>query len=724
VVRKTLAKLLPWARRRARSRKWRVLAALLLVLAAVRSIRPFTLPQPPRPDEATFAQAKRVRIVRDSYGVPHVFGQSDADAAFGLAYANAEDDFPTIQGVLAAATGRLSLLALSKVAIGNDYYVGFARVREQVAAHYQELGADYREVLEGYARGLNLYAYLHPKEADGRLFPVSGRDVAAGFAHKLPLLLEVHKVLGELVNGPPHRAGEKVLAELAVEERVMPGSNAHALGRARSTDDVTRLNVNSHQPWEGPVAWYEAHVVSEAGWNMTGGLFPGSPMVLHGHNEHLGWAHTVNTPDLVDVYELHTDAAHPDAYELDGAWIPFEKTEVPLPVDTGFFTVTVHKTAYFTKLGPAVVTDEGAWAIRFAGIDRSIFAGEQWFRMNKATTWEEWGKAMRSGAIPMFNTVYADRDHIHYVYNASMPKRAPGHDWSKVLPGNDSSLIWSEYVAHDDLPQVTDPVCGFVQSCNSSPTVCTCAGEAPKEGSLDPRMGIVDPITNRARVTMAALSDVDVKLSPADFLRLKWDASYAPESAMVKRVLEPLLGVVPENEAERTGLALLASWDRRCDVDSRAAALAILTYRGVDPDVAGGTRPPLDAPAAFRKAVRRLVDTFGRVDVRLGEVQRLRRGSVDLPLGGGPDVLNATYVRDTGDRLIGKQGDSYVLVVDFTKSGPVSRSIHQYGASSRSESKHHADQAPLFVAHQLKSTYRNREELAAHTERSYSPGEP
>jgi acyl-homoserine lactone acylase PvdQ len=124
---------------------------------------------PPRPDVEAFAHAERVTIVRDTYGVPHVFGKSDADAAFGLAYAHSEDDWPTIQAVMAASTGRLSLLYASKKAAGNDWYVGLVRVREQVAEQYDSLAPDYRAVLEGYARGLNFYAWRHPVESDGRL---------------------------------------------------------------------------------------------------------------------------------------------------------------------------------------------------------------------------------------------------------------------------------------------------------------------------------------------------------------------------------------------------------------------------------------------------------------------------------------------------------------------------------------------------------------------------
>lgn len=707
----------------ARSRVFRGLVALVLVLSVWRVVRPFTLPAPPRPDDATFAQAKRVTIVRDTYGVPHVFGKTDPDTAFGLAYAHAEDDFATIQGVLAAGTGRLSLLSLSETAIGNDFYVGFVGVREQVDAHYMELSPAYRALLEGYARGLNLYAYLHPREADGRLFPMTGRDLAAGFVHKIPLMFEMHKILGRLAKGAPVRAGDELHAARETQDRAFPGSNAQAVARGRSTDDTARLNVNSHQPWEGPVTWYEAHVVSEEGWNVTGGLFPGAPMPLVGHNDDLGWAHTVNYPDLVDVYALEVSPDHPDAYAMDGAFVPFGKRDVPITIDTGLFAFTVHETAYTTEHGPAIRTKKGAWAVRYGGIDRAIFSGEQWYRMNRARTFDEWRAAMRIGAIPMFNTVYADREHVHYVYNAALPKRAAGVDWSKVLPGNRRDLVWHDYLSQDELPHVTDPKSGFVQACNSSPFVATTGEGTPEHDRFDASLGILDPVTNRARRSLALLGDPGKPVSRNDFLAMKWDDRYADGSLMHSEVVVPVTTRRFATAREEEGRAMLARWDLRANADSKEAALAILTWRAVNPDVAGGKKPAVDIATAFSRAIGWLLEHFGRLDVPLGEVQRLRRGSTDLPIGGGPDVLNATYTSDKGDRLVGTQGDSYVLFVELGKEKTMSHSIHQYGASCREGSRHHADQAPLFVRHELKPTFRDRAELAAHTERSYVPGE-
>lgn len=700
-------------------------SAALVVLAAWPWIRSHYLrPHPPRPDAETFAEAQRVRILRDTYGVPHVFGDTDADAAFGLAYAHAEDDFGTIQDVLAAGRGRLSLLHLSKTALANDYYARLIGIREQLDAQYASIPADVRAVLEAYARGMNLYAYLHPGEADGRLFPARGEDVAAGFIHKLPIMEGLPAVLAALDGAKARHVGDAVVAAAdARPNDAFPGSNGHAVAAARASDGVTRLNVNSHQPWEGPVAWYEAQVVSGEGWNMTGGTFPGAPFLLHGHNEHLGWAHTVNTPDLIDVYELAPVPARPRAYRFDGGERELEVRDAAIEIDVGFFTLTLHKEVLGSAHGPVLETKHGRYAVRFAGIGRGIRAVEEWFRMNKARSFDEWKGAMAIQGIPMFNTVYADRANVFYVYNALLPVRAPGFDYRTVLPGDRSDVVFHDYLPFAALPQVEDPPSGFVMTCNSSPFAAT-AGAGNPADTYAADCGIEHTLSNRARRSLALLGG-DAPVSGDDFVRMKFDRVYDPQSAVFVKVVRPLLATfVPRTENETRALALLRSWDGGAEESSAAATIAILTLKACVSEFHNEGDPDLPDPAdALRDTVAWLVESYGRVEVPLGEVQRLRRGAVDLPLGGGPDVMNAAYAKRVKGHLVGTQGDSYVLLVEFTDAGPRARSISNYGASNRAESPHYADQAPLFVRRELKPAWRSEGEIREHLEREYRPGE-
>jgi acyl-homoserine-lactone acylase len=705
-----------------RSRFARVVLGLVVVLTAWALVRRYALrPAAPPPDQATLEHVRRVRIIRDTWGVPHVFGERDQDAAFGLAYAHAEDDFPTIEAVLAASRGRLGLVKPGTLALANDWYTELVGVRAEVDATYDALPADVRAVLDGYARGLGYYAYLHPREADTRLLPYSGRDVAFGFAHKLPIMLGLDKVLPRLRSDTPPHVGEPVFP---IPRAPSSGSNAHALSAARATDGIARLNVNSHQPWEGPVAWYEAHVHSDEGWDMTGGTFPGAPFILHGHNANLGWALTVNAPDLIDVYELVQDGAHPGQYRFDGAWRDLEVHKGSLVIDTGLFDLAIPRTFQASVHGPVVSGDHGAFAVRYAGIGHRVRAVEQWFRMNKATSFDTWRAAMRVGGVPMFNTVYGDPAHVFYVYNGLLGRRAPGLDYAAVLPGDRNDVIFQDYLAFDELPQVLDPPSGFVQSCNATPFAATAGEGNPRPADFAPTFGIETAQSNRSLRSLALLG-TGAKLSREDFLGMKWDRGYDPSSQMFTLVVRPLLETFsPRTSGERQALDLLRAWDGTVDATSHAAALAIMTAKIVIPALHGDSDPRMTEPgAALRNVVHFLEKSFGRVDVALGEVQRLRHGAVDLPLGGGPDVLNATYAKRVDGHIVGTQGDSLVMIVDFAPGGATSTSIQPYGASNRPGSPHYADQAPLFVARQLKPTWRDPAELAKHTERAYRPGE-
>ncbi len=535
-------------------------------------------------------------------------------------------------------------------------------------------------------------------------------------------MLGIAKVLEVLRSDAPPRLGEKVFA---AKPAPTSGSNAHAVSAARSTDGVTRLNVNSHQPWEGPVAWYEAHVHSDEGWDMSGGTFPGAPFILHGHNAHLGWAHTVNGPDVIDVYQLVRDDSHPNQYRYDGQWRDLEVRRGELILDLGLFDLPIPRSFYTSAQGPVVVNDRGAFAVRYAGIGRSLRAVEQWFRMNKAASFDEWRAAMRIQGIPMFNTVYADKDHIFYVYNASLGKRpVTDFDYTSVLPGDRSDVVFQDYLPFDELPQVLDPPAGFLQNCNASPFAATAGEGNPLPERFAKSFGIETRQSNRSLRSLALLGG-DKPLSRADFLRMKWDRKYDPASRMYSLAIRPLLaGFVPADEDEKTAIELLRTWDGTVDESSHTAALAIMTYKILDPDIHGESEPKITEPAAaLREVIHFLKKGYGRVDPPLGEVQRLRRGATDLPLGGGPEVLNAAYSKRVDGHLVGTQGDSLVMIVEFSANGVQSESVEQYGDSNRRGAAHYADQAPLFVAHRLKPTWRDPAELAKHTERSYAPGE-
>lgn len=283
-----------------------------------------------------------VEIVRDDFGVPHIFGKTDPDVAYGVAFAHAEDDFATLQEVAAMTRMRSGAMTGADGA-KVDFAAHLLDIRGTVDRKYAQLPADIRALLDAYAAGLNHYADKHPDEVRlTGLFPLNGQDIAAGFALRSPFFFGLDSVLGALVEGNdlpieggPQLTGKEVARVTPIgPEPDMNGSNAFAVAPARSTDNVTRLISNSHQPWRGGVAWYELVVHSEEGWDFAGATFPGSPYPFLGHNKTLGWTNTVNRPDLIDVYKLEL-SDDKTQYKLDGKWRDLEARQVWLKVKVG-----------------------------------------------------------------------------------------------------------------------------------------------------------------------------------------------------------------------------------------------------------------------------------------------------------------------------------------------------------------------------------------------------
>lgn len=686
----------------------RPIPALAFLLCAVFAcVEP--VPEQPAPERAA-----RVTILRDRLGIPHVFGKSDADAAFGLAWAHAEDDFPTLQRSLAMTRGRLGELDGEEGA-KSDYLVALLRVHEQVEARYAaDLSPEFRAVVEAYAEGLNFYAARHPEEMIlPGLLPLRGEDIVAGFVHKLPLFQGLMHAVADAAASDP------------TAERAGLGSNAFAVSPARSTDGRTHLVINSHQPWDGIVAWYEAHLHSDEGLDVVGGLFPGSPMVLHGHNDVLGWAHTVNEPDMIDVYRLVTNPDDPEQYRLDGEWRSFETREVTLRVRLfGVLPWSATRVARWSVHGPVLELGDGErrslYAFRIAGAG-DLRMAEQWWRLGKARSLDEWLGVMRMHAIPMFNTVYADAEgHVGYVYNAKLPIRDPAFDWKGILPGDTSKAIWNDVLPFDALPKVFDPPAGFVQNANSSPF--TAAGPATLDpGRWPTSLGIETRETERSRRLLALLG-TGAALSPEAIERAKWDRRY-DGGAWVDAALAALLAA-PASGAGTDAQEVLRRWDRSLPPESREGALAIFTLMPYEKAHYGRGPAPPDPAAALEEAAVALRAYFGRIDPTLGEVQRLRRGAVDIPLGGGPDVPAAIYATRAPDkRLVGHAGDCYVMLVSFGPGGVRSRAVHQYGSSSRPASKHFADQAPLFARQELRPVWRTLGEIRENLDAEYHPGD-
>ncbi|MDP1632930.1 MAG: acylase [Caulobacter sp.] len=689
-----------------------LIGVLLGVTMTVAAIDQVTAPR--RPDLAPLierARAYDVTIRRDRYGVPHILGKTNADAAFGIAFAHAEDDFATIQSVALATRGTLAASEGLKAAPG-DYIVNLLDVWGTVNGRYdRDLPADVKAMLQAYADGVNYYAARNPDQVTPGLLPLTGKDIAAGFVFKTPFFYGLDSELKKLASASP--------------DTLPKGSNGVAVAPSRSPDGATRLLVNSHQPYTGPVAWYEAVVESGEGWHVAGGFFPGTPFMLHGHNAHLGWANTVNSPDLVDIYRLTINPDDKDEYRLDGRWRKFEKSTARMRIKFwGPFSWTVNREVLRSAHGPVMRNKNGVFAIRYAGMGDVRLAMQYW-RLNQAENLDQWRAAMALQALPSINYIYADeRGHVGYVYNGLFPNRQEGIDWSGVVPGDRSDLIWHGYLPFDRTPQVWDPKGGLVFNANNTPFQATAFGDGLDPNSFSPTMGIQTNMTNRARRLVETFA-ADDQITAEEFRAYKYDLAYSPRSAMTG-VISEILALDPKGDADVIAAqAVLRSWDFRTDVKSRAAALAVMTATPVivarDAHEKGPT--PLKA---LRASITLLKDHFGRIDPEWGQVNRLRRGAVDVPIDGGPDVLRAVYGKPGEDgRLNAVAGDTFIMFVTWDRKGQLSsESIHQFGSATLdANSPHYADQARMFAEMKVKPVLFTEAQLAGNITETYRPGQ-
>ena len=692
-------------------------------------------------DYLTLGDKYQVVIERDHLGVPHVIGERDVDAAFGFAYAQAEDNWQIIHDTIPFYRGTNAAIN-GKDAATVDFLVQWLGIWETIDRDYEtQLKPETRAWIGAFVDGINYYAALHPEQTNPSIFPITEKDVVAGYMLRHLLFYGFDASITELFEPQRQRPVSRGPADADIQARPMAegvtignlpvGSNAIAVSAPFTIDGATRLAINSHQPTTGPVAWYEAHIQSKEGLNVMGGLFPSSATIGVGFTENLAWGATVNKPDLVDIYVLDMDPNDPMRYKLDGEWKTLEAKDIEIEVKLfGFLPWTVTEVGLKSEHGPVIQNDHGTYAVRYAGMGE-VRQLEQWLAMSKAQNFEQWRDAMRIQAFASFNFVYADREgNTMFVHNSLTPKRLPSYDWTQYLPGDDSRLIWQDYMAFDNLPQVINPASGYLHSANQTPFRVSAEADNPNKDDYTIEDGFPTRMTNRADRGLELLAELE-SISEQQFFDIKHDKKYSVNSrayAYLQQAASADLGAIQGDNLQnyQDAQTLITNWDLSTDIENRGAALSACVLGGEWLSEQRGS----DAPKALDELVRctdLLMSTSGRIDPLWGDVNRHVRGDLNIPVAGGPDTLRAIYGMgmEKDGYLTNVAGDGLYYQVSWDAQGDLKvRGVHQYGAATLDEnSPHYADQAEDYANEILHDPLFDDARRQSKIQRRYRPGE-
>ncbi len=688
--------------------------------------------------------AQSVTIYRDNYGVPHVYGPTDTSCAFGYMYASAEDNFWQIEDSYIRALGRASEVYGART-LDDDQLVRALEIPRLAKAEYDRSSPRSKDLLQASIDGLNYFLQRNPQVKPRLITKFEPWHILAFNRYALYYQF-IYRRSGlrpeeiKSITEPQNAKVSELRSDRPDEEfknlLVAQGSNMWAVTPAKSASGHALLFINPHQPFFGTGQWYEGHVHSDEGWDMSGASFFGSSFPTIGHNEFLGWSHTVNAPDILDVWEEAFDkAGDPLAYRYDGGYRQAAewKDTIKIKGENGLTerTFTFRKTHH----GPVVAKRNGKWlSLRMAQFEEGGQVDE-WYAMTKSRNLEEFKKAMSAVAVPMFNALYADREgNIFYVYNGAVPRRSEKFDWSKPVDGSTSETEWHGYHAFNELPQMTNPKSGFLQNCNSTPFMTTIF-ENPDPKAF-PKYMIGEPDTARARVSRRILFNKD-KFTFDEWAKAGFDTYVIQAETEIPELLKAWEKNPSAKAAE--AVAELQNWDHVSRSNSVPMTLFMLWHeKQYGTSVIRPPKAPQDPVQSMEQVIDDLTATFGAWQVPWGDLNRLERRASSgeepfsddvksLPVAGAPGDVGIVfnfYARPEKKqkRRYGVAGHSFISVVDFGQE-PRARSILVFGENSDPSSPHYFDQSELYARQEFKPAYFTLDDIKAHLERTYHPGE-
>ncbi len=656
---------------------------------------------------------EKTQIAWDKWGVPHITSDNVEDLFYAQGWAQMHNHANLILEMYGSSRGK-----------GAEYW-GASKKDDDMLVHtlgFEELAETWSEqenpeqkkIMSAFVRGLNAYAEAHPEAINAEnqvVLPLTEKDL-----HMHWMFVVFTRFIGGNDLGMVQRWPDL-------------GSNTYAVGPSRSASGKAMLVQNPHLPWWREFLFFESHFMLN-NKNMYGSTLVGLPGIAIGFNEHLGWSHTNNTIDNADTYELELKD---NGYLLDGEVQAFQQSSKKIKVKQEDGSLVDEEIPLLkTVHGPVVNRKDGkVLAIRMVGTDRpNMFL--QWWRMINSSSFDEFETNLKMAQIPFWNVMYADKKgKIFYLFNGLVPKR--GEDawayWDRIIPDGRSADVWKDLHSYDDLPKVHDPKDGWLQNANDPPWTST----VPMTLNPDDFPGYMAPRGMSFRPQRAARMMMEDESITFDELV---DYKHSTRLEFADRILDDLFAAIDASDSEKAkeAKAVLESWDREADVDSKGMLLFFSWAMKFNPNNPANyatkwdSKMPHNTPDGLanpEKAVKLLEQTaleleaqFGALDTPWGDYYRINYNGKNLPANGSPGNVGVFRVawpggRDDQHAYVGG-GDSWVGVIEFADEIKA-KVLLSYGNATQKDSPHNGDQLELFSKKELRDAWFTTEQVKANT---------
>jgi len=697
------------------------------------------------------ARAQNVTIIRDDFGVPHIYAKTDADAVFGLLYAQSEDDFNRVEQNYIWATGRLAEVE-GEQALFSDLRARLYMTVDQARAAYETAPGWLKELCDAFADGANYYLATHP-EVKPRLL--------TRFEPWMPMFFSEGSIGGDIeqidLDGIEAFYGENRSLDVPREAPARQvafaepsGSNGFAISGDLTESGNAMLLINPHTSFffRG-----EVHVVSEEGLNAYGAVTWGQFFVYQGFNENTGWMHTSTYVDFID--EFVEDVFERDGqllYRYGGEARPVQTSEVTLKYKNGNGLSERTFPMYHTHHGPVTHMEGDKWTVTKINWD-PVNALRQSFIRTKLSNYEEFREMMDIRTNSSNNTVFADsQGNIAYFHGNFVPKRSQQFNYSRPVDGANPATDWQGLHEVDDIVTVLNPANGWIQNCNSTPF--TSAAEFSPKRENYPGYMAPDPENFRSLHAVRVLSGAD-QLTLDKLL----DIAYDPYLPGFEKLIPGLVEAYDRAAGDWPELAgpveVLRNWNLQVTADSVAMTLAHF-YGVAYSDLASGQAEAYDMGKielinflgtgsaqnerlqVFAETVAMLNADFGTWNTPWSEVNRYQRLNGDIKQAFDDDAPSLGVGMASGNwgalasfgakrypgtrRIYGTSGNSFIAVVEFGDKVRA-KSMLAGGQSGDPGSPHFDDQAQRYVDREFKDVAYYREDVEGRAQRTYHPGD-